>query len=179
MQVILQFVTDLFCVALFFPAFFDGQKLTNVEKLVKKPIFNAASWLNLPSWSSNMGPGQMQFTSDSAKNVSRRRMQTRFADASHGVCACRRVSRLSALLRRSYVLGGVLHIVLSVCRDIMSIYKEPPPGMFVVPDPQDMTKVKSRTGSSGLQWNRDVSLLFLLHFMKHLKGFQMGWACHK
>lgn len=106
MQVILQFVTDLFCVALFFPAFFDGQKLTNVEKLVKKPIFNAASWLNLPSWSSNMGPGQMQFTSDSAKNVSRRRMQTRFADASHGVCACRRVSRLSALLRRSYVLGG-------------------------------------------------------------------------
>lgn len=24
----------------------------------------------------------------------------------------------------------------------MSIYKEPPPGMFVVPDPQDMTKVK-------------------------------------
>lgn len=29
------------------------------------------------------------------------------------------------------------------CRDIMSIYKEPPPGMFVVPDPQDMTKVTS------------------------------------
>lgn len=27
-------------------------------------------------------------------------------------------------------------------RDIMSIYKEPPPGMFVVPDPHDMTKVK-------------------------------------
>jgi len=26
-------------------------------------------------------------------------------------------------------------------RDIMSIYKEPPPGMFVVPDPHDMTKV--------------------------------------
>lgn len=25
----------------------------------------------------------------------------------------------------------------------MSIYKEPPPGMFVVPDPQDMTKVKT------------------------------------
>ncbi|XP_069768416.1 ubiquitin-conjugating enzyme E2 Z-like isoform X1 [Narcine bancroftii] len=25
--------------------------------------------------------------------------------------------------------------------DIMSIYKEPPPGMFVVPDPQDMTKI--------------------------------------
>lgn len=24
----------------------------------------------------------------------------------------------------------------------MSIYKEPPPGMFVVPDPQDMTKVR-------------------------------------
>ncbi|KFO05236.1 UBE2Z enzyme, partial [Centropus bengalensis] len=26
-------------------------------------------------------------------------------------------------------------------RDIMSIYKEPPPGMFVVPDPHDMTKI--------------------------------------
>ncbi|KAG2461032.1 IF2B1 protein, partial [Polypterus senegalus] len=26
-------------------------------------------------------------------------------------------------------------------KDIMSIYKEPPPGMFVVPDPHDMTKV--------------------------------------
>lgn len=26
----------------------------------------------------------------------------------------------------------------------MSIYKEPPPGMFVVPDPQDMTKVKTQ-----------------------------------
>ncbi|XP_058508769.1 ubiquitin-conjugating enzyme E2 Z [Solea solea] len=26
-------------------------------------------------------------------------------------------------------------------RDIMSIYKEPPPGMFVVPDPEDMTKI--------------------------------------
>lgn len=33
---------------------------------------------------------------------------------------------------------------MSVCRDIMSIYKEPPPGMFVVPDPQDMTKVKGK-----------------------------------
>jgi len=29
----------------------------------------------------------------------------------------------------------------------MSIYKEPPPGMFVVPDPQDMTKVKSEEQS--------------------------------
>lgn len=26
----------------------------------------------------------------------------------------------------------------------MAIYKEPPPGMFVVPDPQDMTKVKKK-----------------------------------
>lgn len=25
----------------------------------------------------------------------------------------------------------------------MSIYKEPPPGMFVVPDPHDMTKVRA------------------------------------
>lgn len=32
-------------------------------------------------------------------------------------------------------------------RDIMSIYKEPPPGMFVVPDPQDMTKVKCQVPS--------------------------------
>ncbi|PIO24053.1 hypothetical protein AB205_0104250 [Aquarana catesbeiana] len=31
--------------------------------------------------------------------------------------------------------------VLRIKRDIMSIYKEPPPGMFVVPDPHDMTKV--------------------------------------
>ncbi|XP_061701124.1 ubiquitin-conjugating enzyme E2 Z isoform X1 [Syngnathoides biaculeatus] len=30
--------------------------------------------------------------------------------------------------------------ILRIKRDIMSIYKEPPPGMFVVPDPQDMTK---------------------------------------
>lgn len=32
-------------------------------------------------------------------------------------------------------------LLVCVLRDIMSIYKEPPPGMFVVPDPQDMTKV--------------------------------------
>ncbi|XP_069763131.1 ubiquitin-conjugating enzyme E2 Z isoform X1 [Narcine bancroftii] len=31
--------------------------------------------------------------------------------------------------------------LLRIKRDIMSIYKEPPPGMFVVPDPQDMTKI--------------------------------------
>ncbi|NXN99284.1 UBE2Z enzyme, partial [Rhinopomastus cyanomelas] len=31
--------------------------------------------------------------------------------------------------------------LLRIKRDIMSIYKEPPPGMFVVPDPHDMTKV--------------------------------------
>ncbi|XP_068606098.1 ubiquitin-conjugating enzyme E2 Z [Brachionichthys hirsutus] len=31
--------------------------------------------------------------------------------------------------------------ILRIKRDIMSIYKEPPPGMFVVPDPQDMTKI--------------------------------------
>ncbi|KAK6311489.1 hypothetical protein J4Q44_G00171530 [Coregonus suidteri] len=30
--------------------------------------------------------------------------------------------------------------ILRIKRDIMSIYKEPPPGMFVVPDPHDMTK---------------------------------------
>ncbi|OWK50511.1 Ubiquitin-conjugating enzyme E2 Z, partial [Lonchura striata] len=32
-------------------------------------------------------------------------------------------------------------VCLSILGDIMSIYKEPPPGMFVVPDPQDMTKI--------------------------------------
>ncbi|XP_041095705.1 ubiquitin-conjugating enzyme E2 Z-like [Polyodon spathula] len=31
--------------------------------------------------------------------------------------------------------------ILRIKRDIMSIYKDPPPGMFVVPDPHDMTKV--------------------------------------
>uniref|UniRef100_A0A4X2JM15 Ubiquitin-conjugating enzyme E2 Z n=1 Tax=Vombatus ursinus TaxID=29139 RepID=A0A4X2JM15_VOMUR len=31
--------------------------------------------------------------------------------------------------------------LLRIKRDIMSIYKEPPPGMFVVPDPLDMTKI--------------------------------------
>ncbi|XP_043911329.1 ubiquitin-conjugating enzyme E2 Z [Protopterus annectens] len=31
--------------------------------------------------------------------------------------------------------------ILRIKRDIMSIYKEPPPGMFVVPDAQDMTKI--------------------------------------
>ncbi|KAJ3601327.1 hypothetical protein NHX12_032298 [Muraenolepis orangiensis] len=31
--------------------------------------------------------------------------------------------------------------ILRIKRDIMSIYKEPPPGMFVVPDPLDMTKI--------------------------------------
>lgn len=31
--------------------------------------------------------------------------------------------------------------LLRIKRDIMSIYKEPPPGMFVVPDPEDMTKI--------------------------------------
>ncbi|MBN3281208.1 UBE2Z enzyme, partial [Polyodon spathula] len=31
--------------------------------------------------------------------------------------------------------------ILRIKRDIMSIYKDPPPGMFVVPDPHDMTKI--------------------------------------
>ncbi|XP_036391667.1 ubiquitin-conjugating enzyme E2 Z-like [Megalops cyprinoides] len=31
--------------------------------------------------------------------------------------------------------------ILRIKRDIMSIYKEPPPGMFVIPDPHDMTKI--------------------------------------
>uniref|UniRef100_G1QQT6 Ubiquitin-conjugating enzyme E2 Z n=1 Tax=Nomascus leucogenys TaxID=61853 RepID=G1QQT6_NOMLE len=33
------------------------------------------------------------------------------------------------------------HLLLVLYRDIMSIYKEPPPGMFVVPDTVDMTKI--------------------------------------
>uniref|UniRef100_A0A4X2KL64 Ubiquitin-conjugating enzyme E2 Z n=1 Tax=Vombatus ursinus TaxID=29139 RepID=A0A4X2KL64_VOMUR len=32
-------------------------------------------------------------------------------------------------------------LIIGYARDIMSIYKEPPPGMFVVPDPLDMTKI--------------------------------------
>uniref|UniRef100_A0A8C3C679 Ubiquitin-conjugating enzyme E2 Z n=1 Tax=Cairina moschata TaxID=8855 RepID=A0A8C3C679_CAIMO len=32
-------------------------------------------------------------------------------------------------------------LIIGYARDIMSIYKEPPPGMFVVPDPHDMTKI--------------------------------------
>lgn len=46
-----------------------------------------------------------------------------------------------------------LSIVVCVRRDIMSIYKEPPPGMFVVPDPQDMTKVK---------WNAISMFIFII-----------------
>nr|XP_025852065.1 ubiquitin-conjugating enzyme E2 Z [Vulpes vulpes] len=33
------------------------------------------------------------------------------------------------------------YLLLMLYRDIMSIYKEPPPGMFVVPDTVDMTKI--------------------------------------
>lgn len=36
----------------------------------------------------------------------------------------------------------------------MSIYKEPPPGMFVVPDPHDMTKVRDT-----LEWVQVPTLL--------------------
>lgn len=43
----------------------------------------------------------------------------------------------------------------------MSIYKEPPPGMFVVPDPQDMTKVKKKKKGKRPAW-RDI------HTMIHL-----------
>ena len=38
------------------------------------------------------------------------------------------------------------HFLLVLYRDIMSIYKEPPPGMFVVPDTVDMTKVCTLVG---------------------------------
>lgn len=43
------------------------------------------------------------------------------------------------------------HPLLVLYRDIMSIYKEPPPGMFVVPDTVDMTKVCSLLGV-GICW---------------------------
>ena len=56
------------------------------------------------------------------------------------------VARFSHLYTRFALSGSssvsLLLSVVCLCRDIMSIYKEPPPGMFVVPDPQDMTKVK-------------------------------------
>ncbi|XP_077411625.1 ubiquitin-conjugating enzyme E2 Z isoform X2 [Vanacampus margaritifer] len=42
--------------------------------------------------------------------------------------------------------------ILRIKRDIMSIYKEPPPGMFVVPDPQDMTKLIT-TGQNTVRFN--------------------------
>ena len=38
------------------------------------------------------------------------------------------------------------HFLLVLYRDIMSIYKEAPPGMFVVPDTVDMTKVCTLVG---------------------------------
>ncbi|VFV18744.1 ubiquitin-conjugating enzyme e2 z [Lynx pardinus] len=39
------------------------------------------------------------------------------------------------------VFPATEHSSFSIQRDIMSIYKEPPPGMFVVPDTVDMTKI--------------------------------------
>nr|XP_048306605.1 ubiquitin-conjugating enzyme E2 Z [Myodes glareolus] len=38
-------------------------------------------------------------------------------------------------------LSSLFLLLLMLYRDIMSIYKEPPPGMFVVPDTVDMTKI--------------------------------------
>lgn len=62
-------------------------------------------------------------------------------------CQCKilSISTLTLFFQEPH-LSPFLSLSLSVClyRDIMSIYKEPPPGMFVVPDPQDMTKVKGR-----------------------------------
>lgn len=40
----------------------------------------------------------------------------------------------------------------------MSIYKEPPPGMFVVPDPQDMTKVREDLELVQLSASLDVAV---------------------
>lgn len=81
--------------------------------------------------------------------------------------SCKCLSYLFALLRWCRVLGLLL-IVLSVCRDIMSIYKEPPPGMFVVPDPQDMTKVKSR--ASQWSWRFNSCSLVDFHILKYIKS---------
>lgn len=44
----------------------------------------------------------------------------------------------------------------------MSIYKEPPPGMFVVPDPQDMTKVKTAFSSHAKGRLKPSSCLFMV-----------------
>uniref|UniRef100_A0A8C0VIT4 Ubiquitin-conjugating enzyme E2 Z n=1 Tax=Cyanistes caeruleus TaxID=156563 RepID=A0A8C0VIT4_CYACU len=54
-------------------------------------------------------------------------------------------SRFQSSALQGFVPGAVPGrsrlIPVAFSRDIMSIYKEPPPGMFVVPDPHDMTKI--------------------------------------
>jgi hypothetical protein len=47
---------------------------------------------------------------------------------------------------RDFPLPHSSYLLLVLYRDIMSIYKEPPPGMFVVPDTVDMTKVGNLMG---------------------------------
>uniref|UniRef100_A0A8C9UQA6 Ubiquitin-conjugating enzyme E2 Z n=2 Tax=Boreoeutheria TaxID=1437010 RepID=A0A8C9UQA6_SPEDA len=52
---------------------------------------------------------------------------------------------ITAVLLRGFPFSLFSHsfpyLLLVLYRDIMSIYKEPPPGMFVVPDTVDMTKI--------------------------------------
>lgn len=51
------------------------------------------------------------------------------------------LSKIVSNLRGNLMGYKIQKYIYLFPRDIMSIYKEPPPGMFVVPDPHDMTKV--------------------------------------
>ena len=42
-----------------------------------------------------------------------------------------------------YLKYNWLQFFVAFWRDIMSIYNEPPPGMCIVPDKEDITKVQS------------------------------------
>jgi len=54
--------------------------------------------------------------------------------------------------------------LFSTCRDIMSIYKDPPPGIFVVPDEQDMSLVHALiTGTFGTPYEGGL-FYFVIRF---------------
>lgn len=69
------------------------------------------------------------------------------------------------------------HLLLVLYRDIMSIYKEPPPGMFVVPDTVDMTKVCNLLGV-GIYWEigpiklEESKRLSSSHLWLHTEGIK-------
>lgn len=58
------------------------------------------------------------------------------------LCMIPSISTITFFFKGPHLSPSLPPLSICLCRDIMSIYKEPPPGMFVVPDPQDMTKVK-------------------------------------